>query len=254
MPAIVRAEHLALDTARGPVYGPATFVSSAPLTVIAGGPGSGKTSLLLTLSGRMRADSGAASTLGLELPRSLRAVQKRTGIAGFHGIDDLEDTATVADALAERAAWDAPWWRISRRFDAADVRDALSAVYGEPGAAGSVDQPAADALIRDLSELQAVLLQVALANLSEPELLALDRIDRIQSDADRDAAWHRLAVLARRGTAVLVSVADVHPGRLDALGVAWSAIELTPSAPPAHAATDPAADTVRIETLLEAQK
>lgn len=252
MSVIVRAEALGLETKRGPVYGPVSFASETPITVIEGGPGSGKTSLLLTLAGRMSPGTGTAWTLGTELPRRQRQVQKRTGIAGFHDIDDLEDTATVAAALAERAAWVGPWWALQRRFSANDVHEALVPVFGEPGAAGSVDLPEPDALVRDLSELQAVLLQVALANLAKPELLVLDRIDRIQADADRAAAWHRIAVLARRGTPSLVSVADARPAELDPLGVAWTAIPTAHTLSPNHAAPDSDTEPVSLESLLEA--
>ena len=252
MSAIVRAEDLGLETKRGPVYGPVSFASDTPITVVEGGPGSGKTALLLTLAGRMSPSAGTAWTLGAELPRRQRAVQKRTGIAGFHDIDDLEDTATVAAALAERAAWVGPWWALSRRFHEDDVREALVPVFGEPGAAGAVDLPAGATLIRDLSELQAVLLQIALATLAEPELLVLDRIDRIQADADRAAAWRRLAVLARRGTPCLVSVADARPAELDPLGVAWTAIPTGPAGTPHHAAPDSVTEPVSLESLLEA--
>ena len=198
---IIRTDELRLATRRGSVFGPVSFVSDTPLTVIAGAPGSGRTPLLLTLAGRMRPSGGSASVLGDELPHDLRALQRRAAIAGFHEIDDLEDTVTLAQTIAERRAWLAPWWAPKRRASEDDVRAALAPVFAP--AAGSA--PTGGTLVRDLDELSRARLQLALALLAEPELLVYDGADRLQSEADRAAIWATLARIAATGVRVIAS-------------------------------------------------
>lgn len=182
----ITAHNLALSAGRGPVYGPLTFESSGGLTVLRGDPGSGRTSLLLTLSGRMKPDAGTLTVGGHELPRNLRAVQKISSVAGFAGIDSLEESVTVGAALRERRAWLAPWWSMVRRPNDVEVARLCAPAFG------SESIPHADTVIWDLDDTAQFLLRLALATMSNPDVLFVDDIEQLRSTDARRVVWARL--------------------------------------------------------------
>ncbi|MGW9402346.1 ATP-binding cassette domain-containing protein [Arthrobacter sp. NPDC055585] len=217
MQPVISAEELSLTAARGRVYGPLSFTVADPLSLICGPAGSGRTSLLLTLAGRMKAGSGRLEVLGSALPRDARQVQKRTAIAGFTGIDDLEPGVTAGAALRERLAWLSPWWRFVPRVSDRQLARACSPVFGSLGA------PAANAVIWDLSEEEQFLLRISLAMLSRPDILFVDDIEQVHASRARVLVEERLAAIAASGTAVVVGAASL-PIQ------SWSGSETQPSA------------------------
>ena len=190
---------LSLSSRRGRVYGPLTMEIDSPVTVLCGPAGSGRTCLLLTLAGRMKPSSGEATVLGHSLPQQARAVQKKTSISGFTGIDTLEESVSVADAIRERAAWLAPWWKIVKPMTESDVRQVCAPLFGD------VPIPAADTIIWDLSEVQTILLRAALAMMSSPRILFVDQIEQVQSPDARAELWDSLARLGDQGTTIVAS-------------------------------------------------
>ncbi|WP_022892317.1 ATP-binding cassette domain-containing protein [Agromyces subbeticus] len=241
MSIIVRAHELALHSKRGAVYGPVNLVADSTLTVLHGPAGSGRTSLLLTLAGRMKPSSGSVEVLGYELPQRARPVQQLTAIAGFQGIDALEESVSVGAAIRERAAWLAPWWSIVRRTDEAELRRVLTPVFGD------APLPAVDTLIWDLDEVQTVLLRIALAMMSEPRVLFFDQIEQLQAPAARLLLWNRLDAISRAGTAVVASAAAPDTEIWAELGIAPLALDLSTPAPEHTATADPDA----IDLILE---
>lgn len=77
LPPVIRARQLQLDGKRGRIYGPVDLdLEPGSLTLITGRAGSGKTSLLLTLVGRMKPNRGSDLTvLGRQLPARARGVR-----------------------------------------------------------------------------------------------------------------------------------------------------------------------------------
>lgn len=209
---VVSAHGLTLSARRGPVYAPVDLViSRGALGLVSGPDGSGKTSLLLTLAGRMVPDKGSRlSVLGYELPRERRAVQRASAAVGFAGLDDLDDAVTVGATLRERKAWLAPWYSIVRTPDDDQVRALLQPCFGE------LDMPQACTPVHDLDEAQNILLRLALAVMAEPDLVVVDQIDQLHDIAARDAVWRALLALTRTGTTVLVSATS--PTEADRLG------------------------------------
>lgn len=199
------ADDLALTAKRGAVYGPVTLRIGDGVTVLCGPAGSGRTSALLTLAGRMRHGSGTAEVLGYSLPRHARAVQKETSIAGFDGIDSLEVSVSVGAAVRERQAWLAPWWSFITRPRNADFATLAGPVFGP------VALPGVATTIWDLDEVQAMLLRVTLAMLSHPSILFVDQIEQLQSPASRRVLWERLDAIAASGTAVVVAATAAEP-------------------------------------------
>ncbi len=222
----IHANNLALSAGRGPVYGPLTCGLDSGLTVLRGDPGSGRTSLLLTFSGRMKHDAGTLTVGGYALPRNLRPVQKLSAIAGFSGIDDLEDSVTVGAALRERRAWLSPWWARVRRLNDVDVAEVCAPVFGE------LPIPHANTVIWDLDELTQFLLRITLAMMASPQMLFIDDVEQVRSTDSRAAVWARLATIAADERTVVVSASSLDTALWRDLGIDPHVIDLAEHSAP----------------------
>lgn len=208
--AAVTAEGLGLKGPRGWAFRDVTF-SAAPGSLIAveGPSGSGRTCLLLALTGRMRPTEGEATTGGLRLPRRAAAVRRVAALGPVPGVSELDPSFTVAEHLRERAL-------LQRRFDGsprallrprrervatarARIDAALKAAGLDPAALPKAERTS----VRDLERLEALRLSVALALIGRPRLLAVDDTDLKLSDSERAEAWELLRSLAADGTTVL---------------------------------------------------
>jgi ABC-type branched-subunit amino acid transport system ATPase component len=215
-PSAISAYDLQLHGPRGLVYGPVDLeIPAGDLVVLQGPQGAGRSSLLLTLAGRMAPDhtrDGWLVVLGENLTgrRARRtAVQRRAAIAGFHGIDELDDAVTVGDSVRERLTWLAPWYRRAPKVTP-EVYDRLARpVFGRR------ELPALDAMVWDLDEVDAMLLRIAIAMAQDPELLVVDDLDQVHDSARRQIVWERLEALAATGVTVIGSVASA--GEVDAM-------------------------------------
>ena len=193
------ADELTVSYKRGVVFGPVSFSADNGLTVICGQAGSGRTSLLLTLAGRMKPTSGSLFVLGEDLPRHARRVQRRTGVSGFHGIDTLEESVSVAAAIRERKAWIAPWWAFIGKVDQEEVDRVCAPIFGE------LPVPDGSTMIWDLDEVEMVLLRASLAMMSRPDVLFFDQVEQVHSVEARRLLWHRLGAIVQAGTPVVAS-------------------------------------------------
>jgi ABC-type cobalamin/Fe3+-siderophores transport system ATPase subunit len=204
-PAAVRARGLSLTGSRGPVYGPVDLdLPAGTLTVVQGPQGAGRSSLLLTLAGRMVPDRGSDLTvLGEPLPRRRTAVQRRAAVAGLAGIDDLDDGVTVADVVRERIAWLSPWYRPTGRVGQDRFAALAEPVFGER------PLPRVGTIIWDLDEVDVMLLRVTLALAQRPDLLVVDDLDQVHDSRRRQTVWTRLEGVAATGTTVIASVASL---------------------------------------------
>lgn len=215
----IEAYELQLHSRRGMVYGPLDWtVEAGRLGIVTGPPDSGKSTLMLTLTGRMRpSPPSQLRVLGSWLPDEARSVQHRTSVMGVGGLDDLDDVVSVRATVRERLAWLAPWYRIVRNPSDDRIRQICAPAFGE------VPVPTGRTSIYELSESSNLLLRIALALASEPELIAVDSVDQLHDVAERDLLWRRLDAIAASGITVVASTTSTQG--LDA--IAWSA-------PPAH--------------------
>ncbi|MFE5616660.1 ATP-binding cassette domain-containing protein [Streptomyces sp. NPDC056524] len=219
--AAVVADGLGLKGPRGWVFREVGFrAGPGALVAIEGPSGSGRTCLLLALTGRMKPQEGHAEVAGHPLPRRMAAVRRVSSLGPVPGVSDLDPSLTVAEHLRERAL-------LQRRYDGA-VR-ALLRPPGERAAATRARIDAAleasgldlEALpkgertsVRDLERLEALRLSVALALIGRPRLLALDDTDLKLSPADRAEAWALLRSIADAGTTVLAVCSEAPEGAL----------------------------------------
>lgn len=178
------------------------------LVAVEGPSGSGRTCLLLTLTGRMRPSAGQATVADLPLPGKMAAVRRISALAHVPGVAELDASLTVEEHLRERAL-------LQRRFGGS-LRGLLRPRERATGAQAAADAALESAgldlaalpkggrtPVRDLDRLEALRLSVALALTGGPRLIAVDDTDLKLSDAERESAWALLRSLAAAGTTVL---------------------------------------------------
>ncbi|MEV0430866.1 ATP-binding cassette domain-containing protein [Micromonospora sp. NPDC050495] len=203
---IVEASGLGLRTRRGWVYRDVDLSADAgELHAVTGPPGSGRTSLLLTLAGRFPHTEGELSRRG---PAALGQV------AGVH---EPDPTLTVAEHIQERLLLLGPVPRRRRLVPVAAVRarrayrrDAFAAAIA---GAGLTDAPLDPHRYgRDLTPVERQVLGLVLASLSGPNLIVADDVDAGSDAPEREWIWAALGRLADQGYAVVAGARAVEPG------------------------------------------
>ncbi|MFD0342885.1 ATP-binding cassette domain-containing protein [Streptomyces sp. NPDC127117] len=208
--ASVTAENFGLKGPRGWAFRD-VGIDAGPgsLVAIEGPSGSGRTCLLLALTGRMRPTEGQAKIGGLRLPRKMAAVRRIAALGPVPGVSELDPAFTVAEHLRERAL-------LQRRFDGslrallrpraeriATARGRIDAALDATGLDPATLPKGERTSVRDLERLEALRLSIALALIGGPRLLAVDDTDLKLSDAERSEAWELLRSVAAGGTTVL---------------------------------------------------
>lgn len=184
---------------RGTVFGPVTVASASPVSVVLGSRGTGRTALLLSISGRMKLSGGELTTLG---ETRLSEIRSRTGVVGFEAIDALEHAVTLGAILRERLAWAMPWYRRTPRITPELSSELLAAAFGE------FEQPDPSTLVRELGAAEEMLVRIALALMEGPELLVVDDFDAVRDPAERAVVAERLSALATQGISVVLATSD----------------------------------------------
>ncbi|MPY63501.1 ATP-binding cassette domain-containing protein [Streptomyces spongiae] len=196
------------------------------IVAIEGPSGSGRTCLLLALTGRMKAGEGHATVGPHRLPGRLSAVRRISALAHVPGVTDLDPALTVGEHLRERALLQ---WRFGgsvrgsvsgslrelmrpRAERAADAKRHID----DAAAAAGLDLEAlpkgARTAVRDLERLEALRLSVALALIGRPRLLGVDDTDLKLPDAERAEAWALLRSIAGSGTTVVAVCSEAPEG------------------------------------------
>ncbi|MFI7124791.1 ATP-binding cassette domain-containing protein [Nonomuraea sp. NPDC050153] len=181
---VITADGLAVEG----VYPEVSLKAGAgTLTVVAGSAGSGRTSLLLTLAGRMKPTKGALNVAG---HAGRRAIRRAVALALIDGVTDLDRSLTVGEHLRERRR--RPYQEILERVGLADLERAP---------------------VRELDREQHVRLGLALALLDEPEVIVADNVDAGLPVDRQQALWNLLRALDRTVVASCVTP----PARFDQL-------------------------------------
>ncbi|MEU8676703.1 ATP-binding cassette domain-containing protein [Streptomyces sp. NPDC048560] len=219
--AAVSAEDFGLRGPRGWAFRGVGFTAGpGSLLAVEGPSGSGRTCLLLALTGRMRSTEGRAETGGLALPGKLAAVRRISALGPVPGVSELDPAFTVAEHLRERAL-------LQRRYDGslrallrpraersatarARIDAALEAAGLDPAALPKAERTS----VRDLERLEALRLSIALALMARPRVLGVDDTDLKLSDAERADAWALLRTIADAGTTVLAVCSEAPEGAI----------------------------------------
>ncbi|MFD0032834.1 ATP-binding cassette domain-containing protein [Streptomyces sp. NPDC055059] len=206
----VSAEGFGLKGPRGWAFrGVDIDAEPGALVAVEGPSGSGRTCLLLALTGRMRPTEGTASVGPFRLPKQLSSVRRISALAHVPGVTDLDPALTVEEHLRERAL-------LQRRFDGSlrallrprAERAAASRLRIDTAlAAAGLDRESLPkgtrTAVRDLERIEALRLSVALALIGRPRLLGVDDADLKLSDAERAEVWDLLRSVAESGTTVV---------------------------------------------------
>ncbi|MFE1930349.1 ATP-binding cassette domain-containing protein [Streptomyces sp. NPDC059474] len=208
--AAVTAEGLGVRGSHGWAFRGADIAAgSGALIAIEGPSGSGRTSLLLTLTGRMRPTEGHGVVGGLRVPQQMARIRRISALAHVPGVIELDPVLTVAEHLRERALLrrrfaDSPRGLLRpRRERTAASRAGIDAALTAAGLDLDTLPKGPRTAVRDLERLEALRLSIALALIARPRLLAVDDADLKLSDAERERAWALLRELAEVGTTVL---------------------------------------------------
>lgn len=191
---VLRANGLGLRGRHGWVFRDLNLtVPTGAVAAVRGRAGSGRSMALLALSARAVATEG---TLMVDGATERSAIRGRVAVARIFGAVQLEPHLRVRDHVRERTLL---------------------------GATGNVDWPATalglalrpDAVVADLSALDALLCAVALAVMDRPAVVVVDDVDLGLDDAERTVAWQRLHRLADHGPAIVASAVEApHTGAI----------------------------------------
>lgn len=187
----------------GQVYGPLDLdVPQGGLTILRAPAGPGRTSLQMTLAGRMKHKAGELTVLGQTGAKKIFAA---SALAAIGDLDSHYTSVRVVDLVTEQLRWDAPWYTMVRKAGQDAYESLCRPVFGP------LPLPALDTYVQHLSELDGLLLRVALANTKRPPLLVVGNIDQVTSDVNQRVLVERLAALGRQQTVITCTVNDVDP-------------------------------------------
>lgn len=193
--AYVRVQGLGLRTPLGPVYENVNFqVQKGQVVALFGSEGCGKTSLLLTLGGRMRYQTGTASVAGFDLKKRYKNVRDISAITIIEGINDVPEYLSVRDLMAaelQMAGKKANRAAVDAYLQEWNFLDLAETAY------------------RSLESNDRLYFGIMLAYASDPDLLL---VDDIQSGVTQHRAivWVGLfkQLAAERGTTVLFGTTE----------------------------------------------
>lgn len=188
----IQVRNLTLRTAAGSVYEDVTFsMEKGQVAVVYGSEGTGKTSLLLTLCGRMRFLVGTATVAGYDLRKQFKKVRDLSNISLVERVNDVPENLRVRDLVAAELAL------CGKRGN----RDSTAALLEEWHLADF-----AAVKYRNLPSYERILFGIMLACAGEPELLC---VDDVQTGVTQHQSLKLVELLRRlaqeKGTTVLFS-------------------------------------------------
>lgn len=202
----VLGQGLAADGPEGLVFSDLDLrVEPGSLAAVTGPGGSGRTALLLVLSGRMRALSGWLEVDGLRLPRQARKVRKLVQPARIRPGCELEEWHTVGEAIKERRL----------------IGDATRRTIESGFALVGLD-PDPHELIGELPDDEQLLLALALAAANAPGAIVVDDVEKGLPAEQRARVWAVLRDLTRIGMTVIAGSTDPPSGEVDVIRLADS--------------------------------
>jgi ABC-2 type transport system ATP-binding protein len=196
-PPLVVADGLSLASKQGgPVFTDLHFCwPESGLAAAVGPNGSGRSSLLLAVVGRMRGLTGRLSVAGVDAVEEHRTVAQRTSIARISDLVELEGQLSVAECITERALIDAVAPQHAETLFAAMERTVGFEVARRD-------------LVDELPALEQAVVAVILATLRPSRLVVLDDADARLDIADQRLLYEALRAIAAAGPAIAISTTE----------------------------------------------
>ena len=207
------AKNLSVKTVQGRVFENVSFTAEkGQVVALFGADGSGKTSLLLTLGGRMKPTSGEAKIGGFDLIHEYKRVRDLSGVSLIKNVNDIPEYLTVYDNLASDLALN------SRKCNKAAVTKYLDD-WGFTSCAKK--------RLEELNPNEKMELDLMLACTDEPTLLLLDEMGKGMTYRRTAQLVKHLGIFAREyGVCVLFSTHEYDIARMaDSVVVLSSAAE-----------------------------
>lgn len=178
-------------------------IEPASLTAVTGPGGSGRTAMLLVLSGRMRMLAGWLEVDGLRLPRKARKVRRIVHPARLCPGCELEEWHTIREAITER--------KLVGPATDKTIDSALSLV--------GLDIDPRE-LVGELPDDERLLLSLALTVAGAPGAIVVDDVEKGLPAEERARVWATLRDLTRIGMTVIASSTDPPAGEVDVIRLA----------------------------------
>ena len=175
---LIEAKELGLKRFRkSPFWDVSLKVEPHQIVAISGEHGSGKSALLLTLSGYMKFTSGMLKIAALDMPTDTRESRQYVGLGLFNGINEFYNTQTIEEVLMSelKLASASPLFREQYKNDVKN-REALHQYAYNVLAYWKVLSPRETA-IGDLTPCERMRLGIALALLKKPWILFVDGVE-----------------------------------------------------------------------------
>ncbi|MFI6169417.1 ATP-binding cassette domain-containing protein [Nocardia sp. NPDC051052] len=172
-------------------------IAAGELAVVVGSAGSGRTSLLWALAGRLRLVTGRLLVGGRRYDEQPRAIQDLVAVARLDPGCALDPRLRVGEVIDERVLIGGP------RFTEPD----LAASYAAMGA----PMPAARLLIGELAPGEQVVLAVALAAAQQPGVVVVDDVGEGCTSGEARWVWECLRALAEHGCTVIAAASEPPP-------------------------------------------
>lgn len=207
---VVDIEGMTIDGALGRVVTDLDLHVQEPGVCVVQGPdGSGKSSVLLAVAGRMPFASTRAEVTGYALPEQSRNVQHQVALSEFPGVNGLDDALPLTTHIAEKlsTATFKPW---AGDRDVQRVMDRYTSLLVAARSAGGAVVPRTHVdpswNVGDLTGVERVLFGVTLAHVGNPPVLVVDETGDLRSSDDRVAVLGGLGYLVRTSPTPLTIV------------------------------------------------
>lgn len=202
---LLEASGIGVDASWGHIYGPLDLtVRARGVTVLVGAGGRGRTSLMLTLAGRMKPSTGTLTAFGRE--NDAHHLFDQANVANIDEVDGITQTIRVHDIVTEQVRWAAPWYGWVPQSTEDDLERICRPVFGD------YTLPTMDAMVEELPEFTAALFRIAVANIRKPEILVVGGIDTLHSIRNAHKLLERLVALGQEQTVITADVNGAFPG------------------------------------------
>lgn len=202
---MIAATALEAQSATGWVFRNVSFdCRPGALVAVVGPPASGRSGLLLALTGRLRPTGGSLHVAGYDACGSRRdadAIREQATLARLGTLIGPEPEFSVAMAVDERCVLE----DVSLDEGRAAFADICAILEL------SIDH---DVIIATLDPMSRTKLSVALACVAPTSLVALDDIDAGVHDIAEHRLWRSLRRLSDLGVTVVASTSDLEPAQL----------------------------------------